>query len=136
MPKSPFSTDKTSFSAGLYAGSERRQYPRLPATYPICVRFASSSGEPVERFTQTINVAAKGIFFPCVQALEVGSEVGVLMGIPSTETTSLPAAQLEGRAVVVRCEPCGKKKNAAAQLGIAIKFLEKPVLSTRVTMFD
>jgi hypothetical protein len=115
-----------------FTGPEKRQYPRIPAKYPICVRFESSSGQAVERYAQTRNVSVEGVFFSCMERLEVGQDVGVFMGIPSAHAASLPAAQLNGKAVVVRCERVEPLEDA----GVALKFVEKPSLTTHVSMFD
>ena len=122
--------------ARSYEGSDRRNYPRIPANYPICIRFSSPSGETIERYAQTRNVAAKGVFFACADAPETGTEVDVLMGIPSVHAASLPAAQLEGRAVVIRRNSIDPRDNDGFGMRIALKFLEKPLLTTRVSMFD
>ena len=122
--------------ARSYEGSDRRDYPRIPANYPICIRFSSPSGETIERYAQTRNVAAKGVFFACADAPETGTEVDVLMGIPSVHAASLPAAQLEGRAVVVRRDPIDPADNEGFGVRVALKFLERPLLTTKISMFD
>ena len=119
-----------------YGGSERRDYPRIPASYPICIRFTSPSGKMIERFAQTRDVAAKGVFFACAEAPETGTEVEVLMGIPSVHAASLPAAQLEGWAVVVRRDPIHPTDNEGFGVRVALKFLKKPCLTTKISMFD
>ena len=119
-----------------YAGSEKRGYPRIPASYPICVRFVSPSGEKVERYAQTTNVSAEGVLFFCAETLETGTKVDVHVGIPSAYAASLPAAQLNGEAVVVRAERVDPLEKEAYGVRIALKFTDKPSLSTDVSMFD
>ena len=58
-----------------YVGSEKREYPRIPASYPICVRFRSRSGRRVERFAKTKNVSTEGLLFSCADSLDIGTEV-------------------------------------------------------------
>lgn len=132
MPVARSSLDE----ARQYAGPERRGYPRISANYPICVRLVSSSGEMIERYAQTRNVSAKGILFSCLEALEIGIEVDILMGIPSAYAASLPAAQLTGEAVVVRCEPIGPLEDEGIGARVALKFLKMPKLTTELSMFD
>lgn len=119
-----------------FTESEKRQYPRIPANYPICIRFKSSSGLTVERYAQTRNVSVEGVFFSCAERLAIGQNVSVLMGIPSAYAASLPAAQLNGKAVVVRCERAGPLGDEGFGPGVALKFVEKPNLTTHVSMFD
>ena len=123
-------------NAQRYAGQEKRSYPRIPANYPICVRFSSPSGEQLERYAQTKNVSAEGVFFSCINELRVGTEVDVLMGIPAAYAASVPAAQLDGCAVVVRSGPVDPLDERGFGANIALRFLEKPRLSTEVSMFD
>jgi len=120
-----------------YAGPEKREYSRIPAGYPICVRFASLSGETVERFAQTMNVSVEGVLFSCAESLEIGTRVDFQIGIPSAHAASLPAAQLNGKAVVMRSErvdPLAEEEGYGAK--IALKFIHKPSFSTEVSMFD
>ncbi len=58
------------------------------------------------------------------------------MGIPSANAASLPAAQLSGKAVVVRCERADSPEGEGLGAGIALKYIEKPNLTTDVSMFD
>ena len=119
-----------------FAGPEKREYPRIPANYPICIRFASSSGETIERYAQTRNVSVEGVLFSSAEKLEIGTKVTVLMGIPSAYAASLPAAQLNGEAVVVRSERVNPLDNERFGSTIALRFTKKPYLTTEVSMFD
>ena len=119
-----------------FTGPEKREYSRIPANYPICVRFGSSSGETIERYAQTRNVSVEGVLFSSMEKIAVGTKVKVLIGIPSAYAASLPAAQLNGTAVVVRCEPLDPVEDRGFGARIALKFLEKPNLTTHVSMFD
>jgi hypothetical protein len=123
-------------NARSFAGPERREYPRIPASYPICIRYSSSSGQTIERYAQTRNVSVEGILFSSMDSHETGTRVTVLMGIPSAYAASLPAAQLNAEAVVVRCEPLDPLGNQGFGAGIALKFIKKPYLTTEVSMFD
>jgi len=125
-------TDKTR----RFAGPEKREYPRIPANYPICIRFLSSSGETVERYAQTRNVSVEGVLFSSMEKLETGMKVTVSMGIPSAYAASLPAAQLDSEAVVVRSERVNPLDNEGFGTSIALKFTEKPQLTTEISMFD
>jgi len=125
--------DTSASEARRYAGREKRACARIPESYPLCVRFISASGEVAERYAQTRDVSAKGVLFSCVDALEIGTKVDVQLGIPSAYAASLPAAQLNGRAIVVRSEPI-RGKGFGVQ--VALKFIGKPHLSTVVSMFD
>lgn len=119
-----------------FTGPEKREYPRIIANYPICVRFGSPSGETIERYAQTRNVSVEGVLFSCMEKLEVGTKVKVLMGIPSAYAASLPAAQLNGEAVIVRCESLDTVEDKGFGALVALKFLEKPKFTTQVSMFD
>ena len=123
-------------NARPYSGPERREYPRIPANYPICIRFSSSSGQTVERYAQTKNVSVEGVLFSSMDSLETGTRVSVLMGIPSAFAASLPAAQLNGEAIVVRSERLDPRTNEGLGNEIALKFVRKPYLTTEVSMFD
>ena len=123
-------------NARPFAGPERREYPRIPVNYPICVRFSSSSGQTLERYAQTKNVSVEGVLFSSMDGLETGTKVTVLMGIPSAYAASLPAAQLNAEATVVRSEPLDPLGNEGYGTGIALKFTKKPYLTTEVSMFD
>lgn len=125
--------DASASEARQYAGPEKRAYHRIPESYPLCVRFISASGEVTERYAQTRDVSAKGVLFSCVDALEIGTKVDVQLGIPSAYAASLPAAQLNGRAIVVRSEPI---RGEGFGVQVALKFIGKPYLSTVVSMFD
>lgn len=119
-----------------YTGQERRESPRIPAQYPICVRFAATPDETIERFAQTRNVSAGGVFFTCMDSLEIGTKVAVLVGIPAAYGDSVPAAQLEGEAVVMRCASAAPPEHEDFRAAIALKFLGRPTLTTEVSMFD
>ena len=119
-----------------YAGAERRKCPRIEANYPICIRYGSSSGGRLERYAQTRNVSAGGVLFACMEVVEPGTQVDVLMGIPSVYAASLPAAQLNGVAQVVRSEAIGVHEEDTFGARVAMRFTETPSLSTLVTMFD
>jgi len=122
--------------AQRYSGPEKREYPRIPASYPICIRFVSSSGETVERYAQTRNVSVEGVLFSSMERLEAGTKVTVLMGIPSAFAVSLPAAQLNAEAVVVRSDRVNPLENEGFGTSIALKFTKKPYLTTEISMFD
>lgn len=119
-----------------YTGPEKRRYPRISVNYPICIRFESSSGQVIERYAQTRNVSVEGVLFSSAEKLEPGMKVTVLMGIPSAFAASLPAAQLNGEAVVVRSERVNPLENEGFGNSIALKFTNKPYLTTEVSMFD
>lgn len=119
-----------------FTGPEKREYPRIPVNYPICIRFASSSGETIERYAQTRNVSVEGVLFSSMEKIETGTKVTVLMGIPSAFAASLPAAQLNGEAVVVRSERVNPLNNEGFGSSIALRFTNKPYLTTEVSMFD
>jgi hypothetical protein len=123
-------------NARPFSGPERREYPRIPANYPICIRFSSSSGQTIERYAQTKNVSVEGVLFSSMDNLETGTKVTVLMGIPSAFAASLPAAQLNGEAIVVRSEPLDPLGSEGFGTGIALKFIKKPYLTTEISMFD
>jgi hypothetical protein len=119
-----------------FAGPEKREYPRIPVNYPICIRFVSASGQTVERYAQTRNVSVEGVLFSSMEKLEPGMKVTVHMGIPSAFAASLPAAQLNGEAVVVRSERVNPLENEGFGSSVALKFTNKPYLTTEVSMFD
>ncbi len=126
----------SSDKAPRYTGPEKRGYPRIPANYPIFVRFASSSGEMTERYAQTKNVSAEGALFSCMETIDTGTKMEFHMGIPSAYAASLPAAQLNGEAVVVRSEQVNPLDEKGYGAKIALKFTSKPTLSTEISMFD
>jgi len=119
-----------------YHGPEKRGARRIPADYSICVRCPSRSGEELERYAQTRNISPGGVLFLCPDMLEPGTEVSVSIGIPSAYAASLPAAQLDSAAVVVRSEAISPDNQHIFGANIALKFTEKPSLSTRLSMFD
>ena len=94
-----------------YHGPEKRGARRIPADYSICVRCPSRSGEELERYAQTRNISPGGVLFLCPDMLEPGTEVSVSIGIPSAYAASLPAAQLDSAAVVVRSEAISPDKD-------------------------
>ncbi|GAB4351129.1 MAG: hypothetical protein Kow0099_35060 [Candidatus Abyssubacteria bacterium] len=119
-----------------HAGTERRRAPRLPADYPVRVRCILPSGAHLERYAKLRNVSAEGLLFHCAERLEPGMRVSVSVAIPYPQCASLPAAQVDAEAVVMRCEP--SNQDAAADFGkkIALKFLTRPVVLTEVSMFE
>lgn len=118
-----------------FTGSEKRRYRRTEAKYPICVRFVSSHGVNIERYAETINVSVEGVLFAPMESLSAGTRVETQIGVPSTYVSSLPAAQLNGSAIVVRSEPFDSNEDIFGSQ-VALRFLEKPSITTRITMFD
>jgi hypothetical protein len=123
-------------TAPPYAGPERRRAPRMSADYPLRVRSVLPSGATHERFAQVLDVSAEGLMFGCVDGLEPGTRVDVSVAIPYAQGVSLPGAQLDAEAVVLRCEPSSPDEAAGFGKRIALKFLSKPVVLTEVSMFD
>ena len=119
-----------------YSGPERRMLRRIQTNYSICVRSPSSPGEALERYAQTRNISSEGVLFLCPDMLGAGTEVNVSIGIPSAYAASLPAAQLDTVAVVLRSEPVGPDEEHAFGANVALKFTEKLRLSTHLSMFD
>ena len=125
-------TEETS----CYTGPERRRSRRIPANYSICVRSSPPSGKELERYAQTRNISSEGVLFLCPDMLEQGAEVDVSIGIPSAYAVSLPAAQLDTVAVVVRSERIEPDEGVMFGANVALRFTERPSLSTRLSMFD
>lgn len=119
-----------------YDGPERRGAPRIEVNYPIRVRFALPTGEKLERYSQLTNVSAAGLLFTCVDALKPGTEVDVSIGIPFVHAASLPMAQLNGEALVLRSESSVPDEEYTVSREVALKFLGTPTLSTELSMFD
>ena len=97
-----------------YSGPERRTFLRIPAGYPVCVRFISPDGGKCERYAQTRNVSAEGVLFSCTETLAPGTKVDMLMGIPSAYAASLPAAHFN---LALLYEEHGLPREAARQWG-------------------
>jgi hypothetical protein len=104
--------------------------------YPIRVRFVLPTGEKLERYSQIRNVSSAGLLFACVDVLEPGTEVDVSIGIPFVHAASLPMAQLNGEALVLRSGSPGPAEEYALGREVALKFLGTPILSTELSMFD
>lgn len=119
-----------------YSGPERRMSRRIQTNYSICVRSLSPPGGEIERYAQTRNISSQGVLFLCPDMLEPSTEVNVSIAIPSAYAVSLPAAQLDTTAVVLRSEPVGPAEDDAFGANIALKFTTKPILSTHISMFD
>ncbi len=119
-----------------YDGPERRVAPRIEVNYPIRVRFALPTGEQLERYSQIRNVSSAGLLFTCMDSLEPGTEVDVSIGIPFVHAASLPMAQLNGEALVLRSGSPGPDEEYAVGREVALKFLKPPTLSTELSMFD
>lgn len=119
-----------------YAGMERRKSPRIDAQYPVCIRFTSDKGEEIERYSHTINVSADGMLLTSVRALEPGVEVDVRVAVSTNTISPVPTAQLNGIASVVRCTSGRRGDDGVILTDVALNFVEKPTLSTEVSMFD
>jgi hypothetical protein len=119
-----------------YAGPERRGAPRIPANYPIRILRILSTGERFERYAQTKNISSEGILLSSVDTLRPGTRVNVSVGIPFVYAASLPSVQLDCAAVVVRSEPIDSREADEFGTSIALKFLQKPTVSTELSMFD
>ncbi len=128
--------EPTSDRTGDYAGPERRKSPRIYVQYPVCIRFASERGLEIERYSHTINVSADGILLTSMRALEPGVKVDVSVAVSSTDISSIPAAQLNGIASVVRSTAARRGDEDVFANDVALKFVGKPTLSTEVSMFD
>ncbi len=119
-----------------YPGSEKRRSPRIAASYPIRFQRVLPSGEKCDRYAQTRNVSAEGVLMSCGETLTSGTRVDVSIAIPLGHATSLPAAQLDGAAVVVRTEPASLNEDGEFAAIIALRFLQPPTVSTELSMFD
>lgn len=128
--------EPTAKRTGDYAGPERRKSPRIDVQYPACIRFASERGQELERYSHTINVSADGILLTSMSALEPGVKVDVSVAVSTTDISSIPAAQLNGVASVVRSTAARRGDEDVFLNDVALKFVEKPTLSTEVSMFD
>jgi len=120
----------------LYAGPERRRAPRIPANFPVRFQRRSPSGGEYERYAQTKNVSSDGVLLESMEMFEQGTEVDVSIGIPFTSAASLPTAQLNGVAVVVRSESASPCESDGFAASIALKFVTRPTVSTELSMFD
>jgi hypothetical protein len=132
MPDTQPANDTTGFGAG----SERRDSLRTEISYPLRLRFSSPAGETLDRFAGTCNVSAGGILFTSVEPLEEGTEVEVHVGLPSVHASGLPAAQLDGTAVVLRSDSIDPDERGAFEARVALRFTQTPRLSSKVSMFD
>lgn len=130
------STETRSNPGETYGGPERRRAHRIPVSYPIRIRFVSASGENQERYAQTRNVSSNGVLCGSLDTPEPGLKVDFSIGVPSAYARSLPTAQLNGMAVVVRHDLLATDESPATERNIALKFLTRPVLSTELSMFD
>ena len=119
-----------------YNGVNRRKHRRIKGKYPICVKFVSQHGASVDRYAETSNVSSAGVLVAPVESLPSGTKVDMQIGIPSAHVSSVPGAQLNCAAVVVRSELVDTKKDTMFGSRVALKFIEKPKITTRVTMFD
>lgn len=119
-----------------YAGPERRRSPRTSAKYPIRFRRVLPSGEKYERYAQTRNVSSEGVLLSSMEKLTPGMRVDISIAIPFIYAASLPAAQLDSAAVVVRSEPADPYEGGEFAANIALRFLQKPTVSTELSMFD
>jgi hypothetical protein len=122
--------------AQTYNGVNRRKHRRIEAKYPICVTFVSRHGTNVERYAETRNVSSAGVLIGPLESVPAGTKVDMQMGIPSGNVFSVPSAQLNCAAVVVRSEPIDTDEDTLFQSRVALRFVEKPKITTKVTMFD
>jgi len=122
-------------TAVTYGGRERRNSPRIRAQYPVRLQL-HHSGSCSEWFSHTSNVSSEGLLVALSESLEPGIEVNVSLAIPVGSSSSLPAAQLDGSAVVLRSEAADRTRNDGYSQKVALRFLEKPAVSTGVSMFD
>ena len=90
----------------------------------------------VERYAETKNVSAAGVLMAPLEMLPSGTKVDMQIGIPSAYISSLPGAQLNSPAMVVRSEPIEMKTAHVFGSKVALKFLDKPKITTKITMFD
>jgi hypothetical protein len=128
MARLPETAGSSSFN------EERRNSLRLQATYPVRIRFRHS-GKELEWFSHTSNVSCDGLSISSVDRIEPGTEVSISLAIPFGPITSFPAAQLDGTAVVVRSESADRTEDDVYNQRLALKFLEKPKVSTQISMF-
>ena len=119
-----------------YTGQERRGSPRISANYAIRFQRVLPSGEKCVRYAQTRNVSSEGILMSSTERLAPDTRVDISIGIPFIYATSLPAAQLDGAAVVVRSEPADPEEDGEFAANIALRFLQTPTISTELSMFD
>lgn len=123
-------------AAVTYAGPERRYSLRLQASYPVRIRFINSSGDVIERFSQTKNVSSRGLLIVSADAPEVGTNVDVSVAVPAGSNAVLPDAQLDVAAVVLRSEVVGQETNDGYSHQFALHFIETPSVSPHLSMFD
>ena len=128
--------EPTAKRTGDYEGPERRESPRIDVQYPVCIRFASERGREIERYSHTINVSADGILLTSMSALDAGVKVDVSVAVSTTDISSIPAAQLNGVASVVRSTAARRGDEDVFLNDVALRFVEKPTLSTVVSMFE
>ncbi len=119
-----------------FTGLERRRSRRLAAKYPVCMSFISPHGEKIERYGETRDVSSEGVLLTCTGSLPSGTNVEMQIAVPSAFVESLPGAQLNVSAEVVRSAPLGVTAENIYETMVALKFLEKPRITTHITMFD
>lgn len=117
-------------------GVDRRKSRRLEAKYPACITFVSPYGVDVERYAETRNVSAEGALLASTGLPPSGTHVEMQIGIPSSFAASLPGAQLNVSAEVVRSESVDITAENMYGSMIALRFLGKPTITTNITMFD
>lgn len=71
-----------------------------------------------------------------MERVEPGTRIDISVGIPFIDSSPLPAAQLDGVAVVVRSEPADPHEDDEFAANIAMRFLQPLTVSAELSMFD
>jgi hypothetical protein len=96
--------------------SERRRARRFSQRLPLRILWINEKGILRERTTETANVSVDGIYFHLDQLVPCGSQVDVVLTLPTTLTKSLPM-RVRSFGQVVRVEPF----DGLSECGIAIR---------------
>ena len=85
--------------------SERRSKPRIDIPFSAKVSGIDADGEAFEMNSVLDNFSAGGLYLRMERSLKQGSELLVLVELPTVSADNAGASQIEAQGVILRAEP-------------------------------